>query len=186
MKSISNSISQISNWLGNLTLFTAKFLARYWAKIDKRDASDCWPWTGAVRPSPSKVQEYGHIKLEKSRKTVLAHRVSYAIAHDIELHEVPPLLRHTCDFGRCTNPSHLLAGDTRSNYQDALERGLMRLADQRGEMNGYATLRDCDIPIIRNRIMMGETNKAISLDYGVHHATISDIRRGRTWTHLAA
>lgn len=41
-----------------------------------------------------------------------------------------------------------------------------------------------DIPTIRALIKSGRNNHQIAAQFGVHHATISDIRRGKTWAPL--
>lgn len=45
-------------------------------------------------------------------KRVLAHRVAYAIAHNVDLTDVPSPLGHTCGDRRCVNPEHLVTRKT--------------------------------------------------------------------------
>lgn len=56
-------------------------------------------------------------------KLYYVHRLAYADHHGISIHEVPALLRHTCDNPRCINPEHLLPGTHADNARDRVERG---------------------------------------------------------------
>lgn len=82
---------------------------RLWAKVEKRGPNDCWPWLGATNTSPKmRGGPYGKLgDQHPSRKTVLAHRVAYAIS-------VGPIpdgfhVDHKCGFSLCCNPRHLEA-----------------------------------------------------------------------------
>jgi len=90
-------------------------LDRFWDKVERRDCSDCWPWTGATT-----FGGYGVIGLGR-RRLLRAHRVSY------EAHYGPipdgAVVRHTCDNPSCVNPSHLLIGTQKDNMADKIERG---------------------------------------------------------------
>lgn len=118
-------------------------------------------------------------------RTQRAHRISFAICEGIEIEDVPDLIRHTCDFGLCVNPTHLLEGTHQDNINDRTSRGRYRkgryTGSSRGSKNPRAILSEADIPIILLRIATGDTNIDIAKDYGVHHATISLIRRDLRW-----
>lgn len=53
-----------------------------------------------------------------------------------------------------------------------------------GEGNGSAKLTENDICVIRQLIKSGFTQRTIAVQFEVHHATIGDIARGKTWTHI--
>ena len=55
---------------------------------------------------------------------------------------------------------------------------------QHGSLNHAARLAETDIPAIRARLAKGERHEDIAADYGVHRATISQVARGFTWTHV--
>jgi hypothetical protein len=76
--------------------------SRLWHRIDVRGEDDCWLWTGA-RTSAG----YGHLKRPHERRTILAHRAAYEVAHGL----IPEHLEidHTCDAPLCCNPAHLEA-----------------------------------------------------------------------------
>lgn len=105
----------------------------------------CWPWSeSAVRRDT-----YGRVKAENFESD--AHRLSYILASG----PIPPgmIVRHTCDFKPCANPTHLLAGTYSDNMQDALRRCRIPLGDDhysrlqperlaRGDANGARTRPD--------------------------------------------
>jgi 5-methylcytosine-specific restriction endonuclease McrA len=78
---------------------------RLWAKIEQKDADDCWPWTGASR-NGSGTPTLG---VEKNA-TATAYRVLYEDVHQIKLESSINVL-HTCRNPRCMNPKHLYLGD---------------------------------------------------------------------------
>lgn len=75
---------------------------RFWSRVDQRGDDECWPWLGAVQSAG-----YGHLWFPDRSRTVLAHRVAYALAHG----EVSDLLviDHLCESTTCCNPAHLEA-----------------------------------------------------------------------------
>lgn len=78
----------------------AGLISRFWEKVNKTDT--CWEWIGALNG-----KGYGHIRVTKQRKMILAHRLSY------EMHKeaipVGLVLDHLCRNTKCCNPDHLEA-----------------------------------------------------------------------------
>lgn len=143
---------------------------RFWDRVDIRDEGDCWLWTGSTSGSG-----YGQIQIDRKRWET--HRLSLFIAgFDID----GKVVRHSCDTKRCVNPRHLTPGTQLENVQDAMERGITPT----GSRVGTAKLKESDIPVIRERLRLGETLKAIGLDYNVTHTVISLIKQGKTWGHV--
>lgn len=159
-------------------MYSDKFLSRFWSKVDRSDTDSCWLWTGA-RVSAG----YGQIRAEApSRDRCTASVVSLEIALGRKV--VPGLFAcHTCDNPPCCNPKHLYEGSISNNVRDALDRGRLIPRCQEGSLNSRAILTESDIPSIRARIAGGETNTSIAKSYGLHHATISAIRRGKSWNN---
>lgn len=54
-----------------------------------------------------------------------------------------------------------------------------------GSKHGLSKLTEEDIPVIRRRLKNGEVQRIIALDYGVHQVTISRIKTGKDWSHVA-
>src|SRR5690606_4432432 len=77
-------------------------LQRFWAKVDRRDPEECWPWTAYCHPDG-----YGRFRLTQG-KVYNAHRLALAIASG---EPVPPSMDvdHLCRSRSCCNPAHLEA-----------------------------------------------------------------------------
>lgn len=86
-----------------------------------------------------------------------------------------------------------LDGDPDNNRRDNLSWGtpLENAADRdahgrtaRGDRNAAAQLTEAQAREIKSRPMGYGTGKRIAKEYGVSESIISDIRKGRTWSHL--
>ena len=93
---------------------------RFWAKVERRDPTDCWPWRGSV-----KKNGYGQIGDEPEgnilrRKKLYAHRVAYELARG----PIPNGLHvlHRCDNPACANPAHLFLGTHQDNMADMVAK----------------------------------------------------------------
>lgn len=150
-------------------------VARFWSKVSiPQRSDDCWTWTGAVAGSG-----YGSFNVPAMGSTS-AHRIAYRLVNG-EWPGYRMLVRHKCDNPRCVNPDHLETGNHVDNANDMIARGRGRNGEQAGEQNGHAKLTADDVNDVRQLIESGLTNIAIAERFGVHHATISAIRRGRSW-----
>ncbi|WP_292502878.1 HNH endonuclease [Mesorhizobium sp.] len=157
-------------------------VARFWSKVTVTPINEqCWQWNGAVNGNG-----YGNFRIpEYGRGTVPAHRVAYMLC----VGSMPAdglVVRHNCDNPLCVNPNHLEAGTQADNMDDMTKRGRRVGRGLAGESNGSAKLTASEVATIRNLISDGSTNVAIGRYFGVHHATISAIRRGVTWAALAS
>jgi hypothetical protein len=108
-------------------------MKRFFDKIEKTD--NCWNWTACIR---TKKKGYGAFKI--GAKVVDAHRVSF------ELHkgEIPVGLYvcHSCDNRKCVNPDHLFLGTPRDNWQDAVNKGRMKVYGKHKPINRLINLYD--------------------------------------------
>lgn len=87
---------------------------RFWAKVNKAEANQCWEWTGAKNSK-------GYGTLQVNTIKWLAHRYSYTISKG----EIPKglLIMHSCDNRKCVNPEHLSAGTQVDNMLDCTSKG---------------------------------------------------------------
>ncbi len=147
---------------------------RFWKYVTKGEEPDqCWIWHGADNKG------YGKIKIGK--KTVLAHRVSYALHFGKLLND--KMVCHTCDNTKCVNPRHLWLGNNRENQIDSFSKGrswIIRLSEnQSGNKNINARI---DILRARFLIAAGFRNFQIAKKLDVNRQTIADIKSGKTWS----
>lgn len=90
--------------------------ARFWAKVDKRGADECWPWTAALGKPP---RHYGRFRQPTGHE--YAHRVAWRLTNG-PIPEGAKVL-HGCDNPPCCNPGHLRLGSQTENNLDAVARG---------------------------------------------------------------
>lgn len=86
-------------------------IKRFWQKVDvQQDKDACWQWLGY------RAKECGHGRFNLNRKITLAHRISYFLKNG----KIPKymVVRHTCNFGSCCNPNHLILGTQADNIMD--------------------------------------------------------------------
>lgn len=71
---------------------------RFWSKVDRGDADECWPWTSYRTTS-------GHGQFWLDGRPRNAHRVAYALEHG----RAPAgrVVHADCDTLHCVNPAHL-------------------------------------------------------------------------------
>lgn len=151
---------------------------RFWAKVERRGKTQCWPWLAFTNPS-------GYGMIRNGKAMALAHRVSYVLHHG----PVRPGLcvLHHCDNPACVNPRHLYAGTDADNARDKMQRGRCQKTQplKQGELHHFAKLTDADVKVIRSSITgrRGE-KKELADRYGVSKATITHILQGTVWKHL--
>lgn len=147
---------------------------RFFDKVDQSAGPDsCWLWTGYRNN-----RGYGVIK--RDGKPELAHRVSFQIYAG----EIPDgmIVMHACDTPACVNPAHLALGTASDNSRDCTSKHRQAC----GEKNGDAKLTAGQVDEIRSSYNReaGRTLKYLAHQFGVCHAQIWNIVRGRCWRHL--
>jgi hypothetical protein len=173
---------------------TEKDIARFWGHVSKDgpphpyDASlgNCWIWKRGVK-------RYGYFKA--SGRYWTASRIVY----ELTFGGIPDgkCVCHSCDRGRCVNPSHLFPGTHLENMQDRERKGRgnqpsgdacgarkhpERLV--RGERQWCAKLKPDDVREIRARRARGETLVSIASSFGITYGQVSRIYLRRKWAHI--
>lgn len=135
----------------------------------------CWWWRGSFH-----VTGYG--VFYRARPRQMAHRYSWERAN---AQTIPNglLICHHCDNRACVRPHHLFLGTYKDNHDDMASKGRARRITPRGEKNHQSVLTADNVREIR--AMRGiKTGVEIARQYGVTPACISEIFRGRTWSHV--
>lgn len=85
------------------------------------------------------------------------------------------------DGNRANNALNNLRWDTsKNNVHDSIRLGRVR----RGERQSYAKLCAADIPVIRELIHAGHSQRQIARQFNVNRTTIRSIAYGITWRHI--
>lgn len=131
----------------------------------------CWIWKG-------RIGDKGYGTVDVRGQCLRAHRLSWSIHRGA----IPDgqVVRHSCDFRACVNPSHLLLGSQLDNIEDRQERG----RQARGEQTGSAKLSVENVREIRRLHADGlgqrEVARKMALPYSCVHGVIS----GKWWAHV--
>lgn len=150
-----------------------KIQDRLLAKIDKKQDSGCWEWTG------SKCRKYGTIGI--NGRTVRAHRASYEAFKGQIPHGLNVL--HRCDNPPCINPEHLFLGTQLENIADRVAKGRTRSGGQgRRDGTNYPTkLTEADA---REILSSRESSPTCAAKYGISPKLVRLIRAGKSWAYL--
>lgn len=108
---------------------TSEALARFWAKVDKKDDESCWLWTASVNSK-------GYGSFAVNGKGVSAHKIAWALAKNNGVLSGPKdHIMHSCDVRNCVNPNHLSLGSALDNARDAIRKGrvVIRIPSQEAE-----------------------------------------------------
>lgn len=161
------------------TAFREALDARFWSKVyfDTTEQG-CWLWTAR----PVNHQGYGGFYVDRTRRSVKAHRFSW------ELHYGPIpaglFVCHRCDNTACVRHHHLFLGTFQDNMDDMNAKGRNNGGGPRGEANGFAKLTAAQIPEIRRRYAAGESGPDLAREFGVSQGTINLVALRKRWGHV--
>jgi hypothetical protein len=166
---VGNSKTGKTEWL------TKTSVKRFWAKVKVAGADDCWLWLGA-----KDYDGYGCLAINRSIRSIRAHRFSYYIHNNNEL--APNLfVCHRCDNPSCVNPAHLFLGTTQENTSDRTSKG----RDAKGNKNYNTKLSIQSVIDIRNEYGRGGiTIRQVAKLHGVCYATIRELLIGKNHKHI--
>jgi hypothetical protein len=165
------------NPMAKLIYLTPKDLARFLSKIAPPNERGCRLWTGCIH-TKGQACEYGGFYCEGGARR--AHCIAYQLAKG----PIPEGLKvlHTCDVPLCVTEEHLYVGTLAQNVADMIARG--RFVASVGVDNGRAKLTEAEVREIRRRRSSGELLRDCAALFGVSKSLISQITRGKRWTHV--
>ena len=129
-----------------------------------RKTRKCWNWRRSLTSA-------GYGNLWTGRKYEYAHRYSWELANGRKLRRNEQV-RHSCDNPRCIRPSHLQLGSNYDNMQDKAARGRAAIKLNRRLVRA-----------IRAAHAGGSGYKILAARYGLHHSTVADVVRIRSWRY---
>lgn len=158
---------------------------RFWAKVNKIEGG-CWEWTAYKMRQGYGVLILGS-RTDGSRRTELAHRVSYTLAYgDFPEDQV---ICHSCDNPACVRPQHLFIGSQADNMLDMREKGRStkgRPSHLRGTAHPLSKLTESEVVEIRRRYASGGVSLAtLGKEFGVCPQTVHYIIKRRLWPQVA-
>lgn len=114
-------------------------------------------------------------------KMGLASRAMCKIAHGPAPRNKPEAA-HSCGKAHlaCVHPGHLRWASKIENHTDKIGHGTLL----QGSQIHQSKLVESDVRRIKTRLSRGEKGQDIAEIFGVHKATISDIKVGKTWRHV--
>lgn len=130
----------------------------FWAKVQRGDPEECWPWLGYKKPSGHGLTTYQCFSIHASRKAwILTHG---PIRDD-------GCVNHLCENAACCNPAHMYIGSRASNMVDRF-----RKADKRIPHDRTTVLSVEDLERYHQMREEGLTVVECAAKLGVHHMTI--------------
>lgn len=158
-----------------IPLLSIHDIQRFWEKVRRGGEDDCWVWMACQISA-------GYGQFGMGRRTYLAPRISYQIAHGVC--PTDKCVLHHCDNPPCVNPAHLFLGTDADNCRDRIAKG--RTVQYRGTMMGTTKLSESVVAEIRTRYAAGNVSwRQLAAEYGVSHTTIGSAIRGVWWQHVA-
>lgn len=142
---------------------------RFFAKVEKRGETECWAWLAQTRNG------YGvfWFNYKNQPATRMAH---YFSAGEMVTDK---FFCHKCDNPGCCNPKHLFIATHAENMADKVKKG----RQLRGSRHPLSKLSVTQVREIK-RLLPDNSNKQISLKYGVTRQAINSIRKGKSWKHI--
>jgi len=153
----------------------------------------CHEWNKAISKKGYGVIGIGS-RVNKSRKTILAHRLSWEL-YNVKSIPKDLCVLHKCDNRRCINPLHLFLGTPKDNTQDMIIKN--RGANKKGvvpnnfvkqvervKKGQFSKLTAIQVKEIKKFLEVGINYRIIADQYNVSASCISDIKRKATWIDI--
>jgi hypothetical protein len=158
-----------------------------WGRVRSEDRA-LPHWRGGTRLQPGRILSGGSHGYP--RLTVVLHgngrrctRKVHQLVAEAFLGPCPKglIVLHGQGGGLDNRVGNLSYGTHKQNSADRERDG----TTLRGSLVPVAKFTEADVLQIRERIAQGERQRSIAKEYGVAESTISAIKRGQNWAHLA-
>lgn len=152
------------------------FSSRFWANVDVRGETDCWPWRG-------RTNESGYGMFDYENRPHIASRVSL----ELKLGKLSRDLFscHRCDNPICVNPAHLFPGTQKENMRDAVLKGRID-GGNNGRLGSQINTSKLTAEQVRDIRSSKESVTSLSQKYGVSGTAIRKILSRENWGWLDA
>ncbi len=148
---------------------------RFWRKVQRGLADECWPWLGTTRGNG-----YGAFRLGRM---LSAHRVSWELSNG----PVPDGLHvcHSCDYPGCCNPGHLFVGTAQDNARDKVLKG-RQAGLRKGVAHHKARLCPARVMDVRwQHLINSRSMSDLAAEYGVTRQAIWHVVHSRSWRSVS-
>lgn len=150
-------------------LIDKRDIKRFWPKVDIGTNNECWEWQASL------IHGYGRFKLNGEPKE--AHRLSFMLFSLMK--DTNNFILHKCNNRKCVNPNHLYEGTPADNIRDYYESVYVNYS--KGKLNEES------VKVIKWMLKYKPEHDLVTKLARLHkvsQATISNIKRGRSWDHI--
>ena len=168
------------NFPQNFEIGSGTLYERFNFYVRRRQDHQCWSWTGAITEHTG----YGQITEWKNNKRYnrRPHRLAWEFCFGPIANNL--MVRHMCHNRLCCNPSHLLLGTAKDNFDDKIKAKREKNSVMKnGEKNPNAKLTEKDVIEIRSS--KNKTIYQLAAEYKVSTSLIGAIRNNQIWKTIS-
>jgi len=122
-----------------------------------------------------------NLRIDGRQRNLLVHRLvaKAFVTND----RACPIVNHI-DGDKCNNHADNLEWCTaQENRNHAIKEGLL---DHKGQKNPQAKLTEGQVKAIKGKLERGQSQASIAAEFAMTQQTVSDIKTGKSWAHVAA
>jgi NADH:ubiquinone oxidoreductase subunit E len=156
--------------------YSEKTIARFWAKVARGAAGECWPWKAGKN-----WKGYGTFGGSSGGKQwgTVAPRYAYETLFG-PLGDPKVFVLHSCDNPACCNPEHLSPGSVVDNAADMTARN----RQSRGSNRPLSKLTEEQVQEAARLWLSGEKQHQIAKLFGVNQSQVSRALNRHRWRHV--